>query len=63
MLRCSLEELTHVENAADALYRPVMVKKKDGTRRECFDAKPPLKAMQARIQNMIMKKVIGRVKS
>lgn len=47
-----------MENAADALYRPVMVKKKDETRRECFDAKPPLKAMQARIQNMIMKKVI-----
>ena len=31
--------------------------KKDGTIRICYDAKPPLKAMQARIKCLILKRV------
>ena len=56
MLRCSIDELTRVELAADALYREVVEVKKDGSPRICYDAKPPLKGMQARIQCMILKK-------
>ncbi len=56
MLRCSPEELTRVELAADKLYREVIEVKKDGSPRICYDAKPPLKGMQARIQCMILKK-------
>lgn len=55
MLRCSIGELTRVELAADTLYREVIEVKEDGSPRVCYDAKPPLKAMQARIQCMILK--------
>jgi hypothetical protein len=47
MLQCSVEELDRVESIADDLYREVRPPKKDGTYRLCYDAKPPLKGMQA----------------
>ena len=56
MLHCTVEELTRVESCADNLYREVREPKKDGTYRTCYDAKPPLKGMQARIQCLILKK-------
>jgi hypothetical protein len=57
MLNSPIEELTRVESTADDLYREVKQLKKDGTPRVCYDAKLPLKAMQARIQCLILKKV------
>jgi len=52
-----VEELSRVESIADDLYREVRQPKKDGTYRTCYDAKPPLKGMQGRIQCMILKQV------
>ena len=57
MLHCSIEELKRAESSADDLYREVKRPKQDGTVRICYDAKPPLKAMQARIQCLILKRV------
>jgi hypothetical protein len=57
MLQCSIEELTRTESLTDDLYREVEQIKKDGTPRICYDAKPPLKSMQARIQCLILKHV------
>lgn len=57
MLHCTVEELTRVECCADDLYREVRQVKKDGSYRICYDARPPLKGMQARIQCLILKKV------
>ena len=57
MLRCSLAELSQVEESADGRYRTIERPKKDGSTRICYDAKPPLKFMQARILCMILKKV------
>ncbi len=57
MLRCPVEELTRVESTADNLYREVKQVKRDGTLRLCYDAKSPLKGMQARIKCMILRAV------
>ena len=57
MLHCSVDDLKFAESRADDLYREVKLSKKDGTVRTCYDAKPPLKAMQARIQCLILKRV------
>lgn len=58
MLHCTLEELTRTESKVDDLYRQVRKPKKDGTFRNCYDARYPLKSMQGRIECMILKKVI-----
>jgi hypothetical protein len=57
MLHCSLEELSRIAEGADRLYRTIEIVKPDGDVRTCYDAKPPLKSIQARIQCMILKKV------
>ena len=57
MLHCSVEELKLAESSANDLYREVKLPKKDGSVRTCYDAKRPLKAMQARIQCLILKRV------
>jgi hypothetical protein len=63
ILRCpgseaTEESLLQLAAQASTLYRPAGRKRKsDGTIREIFDAKFPLKTVQGRIQNMILKKV------
>ncbi len=60
MLRCpgaeaTPQELMRVAEQANSLYRKVASKRKpDGTAREIFDAKFPLKSIQGRIQRMIL---------
>jgi hypothetical protein len=58
ILQCSVECLTLVEESADRRYRLKKEPKKDGTTRICYDAKSPLKAMQARIKCLILKRVV-----
>lgn len=56
-LRCSLEDLLAVSSEATQLYRPVTLKKKDGSPRHCFDAFAQLKQIQGRINSNILSTV------
>ncbi|MBZ5603069.1 MAG: reverse transcriptase family protein [Acidobacteriia bacterium] len=58
MLKLTTQELAHLAQNADKLYRiGKREKKKDGTTRLCFDALGPLNSAQARIQCLILNKV------
>jgi hypothetical protein len=57
ILQCSVEDLARIEESADRRYRVKKKLKTDGTARIYYDARSPLKAMQARIKCLILKKV------
>ena len=58
MLQLTTSDLARITADADRLYRiGKRERKKDGTIRLCFDALPPLKTVQARIQCLILHKV------
>ena len=58
MLQLTTSDLARITADADRLYRiRKRERKKDGSIRLCFDALPPLKAVQARIQCLILNKV------
>ena len=57
MLQCSVSDLEATASAADGLYNEIKTRKKDGSIRLCYDAKPLLKGMQARIKCLILRHV------
>jgi len=57
MLKTAPDQLLALAETATTMYRPVPMRKKDGSVRLTFDAFPPLKSAQARIQCLILRRV------
>lgn len=58
VVNLELEELLHLAKSSGRMYRRVPQRKKDGSTRETWDARPKLKRVQGLIKSRILEKVV-----
>lgn len=58
MLRMSIDDMLDLAKKSNTRYYKVFLKKKDGSLRVAWNARPPLKSVQARIKCMVLAKVV-----